>query len=176
MFFTLSRFLESKFAKNLSSKEISELKHLTRIFPFKVSRYVLEELIDWKNKNEDPIYKLTFPQHDMLSADNWALLKSAKSFEEQKRTIKKIRQDLNPHPDGQKENIPRIGKRTFGGIQHKYKETVLFFPSQGQTCHSYCTYCFRWAQFVNLDEHKFRSKDQTDLFDYLNHWFNLREQ
>ena len=168
MFFTLSRFLESKFVKNLSSREVADLKLLTSIFPFKVSRYVLEELIDWKNKNKDPIFRLTFPQHDMLTDDNWALLKSAKSYEEQKRTIKKIRQELNPHPDGQKENIPRIGKRTFGGIQHKYKETVLFFPSQGQTCHSYCTYCFRWAQFVNLDEHKFRSKDQADLFDYLN--------
>ena len=167
MFFSLSRFLDSKFAKNLSPKEISDLKLLTRIFPFKVSRYVLEELIDWKDKDSDPIYRLTFPQHNMLTEDNWDLLKSAKSGEEQKQIIKKIRKELNPHPDGQTDNIPKIGKRTFDGIQHKYKETVLFFPSQGQTCHSFCTYCFRWAQFVNLDEHKFRSKDQSDLFDYL---------
>ncbi|HEM49567.1 MAG TPA: lysine 2,3-aminomutase, partial [Caldithrix sp.] len=169
MFYSMSRFLDSKFAKNLSSKEIADLKLLTRIFPFKISRYVLEELIDWKNKENDPIYRLTFPQPGMLEDSNWDLLKSAKSHEEQKQIIKKIRIELNPHPDGQTDNIPRIGKRTFGGIQHKYKETVLFFPSQGQTCHSFCTYCFRWAQFVNLDEHKFRSKDQTDLSDYLSH-------
>jgi KamA family protein len=169
MFFTLSRFLDSKFTKNLSTKEIANLKLLTRIFPFKVSQYVLEELIDWKNKEEDPIYRLTFPQCEMISDSNWDLLKSAKSGEELKQIIKKIRRELNPHPDGQKENIPSLGERTLGGIQHKYKETVLFFPSQGQTCHSYCTYCFRWAQFVNLDEHKFRSKDHADLFDYLNH-------
>jgi KamA family protein len=168
MFFSLSRFLDSKFAKNLSLKEISDLKLLTRIFPFKVSRYVLEELIDWNNKKSDPIYRLTFPQHEMLTDHSWDLLKSAKSAEEQKQVINQIRRLLNPHPDGQKDNIPKIGNRTFGGIQHKYKETVLFFPSQGQTCHSFCTYCFRWAQFVNLDEHKFRSKDHADLFDYLN--------
>ena len=38
------------------------------------------------------------------------------------------------------------------GLQHKYRETVLFFPAQGQTCHAYCTYCFRWPQFVGLDD------------------------
>ena len=44
-------------------------------------------------------------------------------------------------------------------MQHKYRETVLFFPSQGQTCHAYCTYCFRWAQFVGLDDLKFASRE-----------------
>lgn len=34
------------------------------------------------------------------------------------------------------------------GVQHKYRETLLFFPSQGQTCHSYCTFCFWWAQLI----------------------------
>jgi KamA family protein len=167
MFYSLSRFLDSKFANYLSSSEISHLKQLTRIFPFKVSRYVLEELIDWGNKDDDPIFRLTFPRYDMLSEENWALLRTAKSLEEEKQTINLIRKKLNPHPAGQTKNIPRIGNRVFGGLQHKYRETVLFFPSQGQTCHSYCTYCFRWAQFVNANEHKFRSKDKQDLFDYL---------
>jgi KamA family protein len=38
------------------------------------------------------------------------------------------------------------------GLQHKYAETVLIFPSPGQTCHAYCGYCFRWAQFVGIAE------------------------
>jgi KamA family protein len=53
------------------------------------------------------------------------------------------------------------------GIQHKYRETVLFFPSQGQTCHSYCTYCFRWPQFVGLDDLKFACREASVLCDYL---------
>ncbi len=167
MFYSFNRFLESEFAKKLSSDEIMDLKYLTKIFPFKASSYVLEELIDWQHRDSDPIYRLIFPRHEMLSEHNWQLLKQAKSLTEEKRIIQKIRHDLNPHPDGQKHNIPRIGDRVFGGIQHKYRETVLFFPAQGQTCHSYCTYCFRWAQFVNLDEHKFRSKEHKDLYDYL---------
>ena len=103
----------------------------------------------------------------MLSEDQLAKLKNADSYEKEKQIIFQIRKELNPHPAGQVDNIPRIGDRKFGGIQHKYEETVLFFPAQGQTCHAYCTYCFRWAQFVNLDEHKFKSKNHQDLYDYL---------
>ncbi|HEY8452772.1 MAG TPA: lysine 2,3-aminomutase, partial [Natronosporangium sp.] len=51
--------------------------------------------------------------------------------------------------------------------QHKYPETVLFFPKQGQTCHAYCTYCFRWAQFVGDADLKFASDDIDQLVAYL---------
>ncbi|MBD3223086.1 MAG: 4Fe-4S cluster-binding domain-containing protein [Caldithrix sp.] len=167
MFYTIKRFLRSSYADKISSTEKAELQYLTKVFPFKVSEYVLEELIDWAHRDSDPIYKLTFPRRDMLSDEHWKLLTAAKSLKEEREAVARIRHDLNPHPANQKDNIPSIGDRLFGGIQHKYKETVLFFPAQGQTCHSYCTYCFRWAQFVNLEEHKFKSKEQTELFDYL---------
>ena len=52
-------------------------------------------------------------------------------------------------------------------MQHKYRETVLFFPSQGQTCHAYCTFCFRWAQFVGNRELKFAMRETEKLVEYL---------
>ena len=52
-------------------------------------------------------------------------------------------------------------------MQHKYKETVLFFPSQGQTCHAYCTFCFRWPQFTGMTDMKFAMKETESLVDYL---------
>ncbi|NOX88592.1 MAG: 4Fe-4S cluster-binding domain-containing protein [Calditrichaeota bacterium] len=167
MFYSFSKFLKSNYVRILSSKEVEDLKILTRVFPFKVSSYVLEELIDWENRYEDPIYRLIFPQPEMLKPSHWNELKNVRGFEEERAIVKRIRLELNPHPNGQTDNIPRIGDRLLGGLQHKYRETVLFFPAQGQTCHAYCTYCFRWAQFVNLDDHKFKSKEQRDLFDYL---------
>mmetsp|Transcript_15857 Transcript_15857/g.34765 ORF Transcript_15857/g.34765 Transcript_15857/m.34765 type:complete len:361 (+) Transcript_15857:100-1182(+) len=36
-----------------------------------------------------------------------------------------------------------------------------------QTCHAYCTYCFRWAQFIGDDELRFAQKEAQSLFDYL---------
>jgi len=167
MFLTFKGFLNTRFARMLSEEELQELHFLTKIFPFKASRYVLDELIDWQHRDSDPIYRLIFPKPEMLERQHWQLLKSAKTFAEEKEAAQKIRNELNPHPNGQKLNIPVIDGRSFGGLQHKYKETVLFFPAQGQTCHSYCSYCFRWAQFVNLNDHKFKMKHHNDLFDYL---------
>ncbi len=167
MIYSFARFLNSDYVHRLSSGEIDDLKLLTKVFPFKVSEYVLDELIDWQNYQDDPIFRLTFPRREMLLPEHWRLLKNARGFEEQKAAVKRIQQTLNPHPAGQTHNIPRIGDRMLGGLQHKYRETVLVFPAQGQTCHSYCTYCFRWAQFVNLDEHKFKTKEHRDLFEYL---------
>jgi L-lysine 2,3-aminomutase len=44
---------------------------------------------------------------------------------------------------------------------------VLFFPRQGQTCHAYCAYCFRWAQFVDEPELKMATDDIDTLVAYL---------
>jgi L-lysine 2,3-aminomutase len=44
---------------------------------------------------------------------------------------------------------------------------VLVFPKQGQTCHAYCTYCFRWAQFVDEPDLKMATSDVTRINAYL---------
>ncbi|MCA8919322.1 MAG: lysine 2,3-aminomutase, partial [Planctomycetes bacterium] len=81
---------------------------------------------------------------------------------------KRIQYSLNPHPAGQKSlNVPHENGEPVPGMQHKYRETVLFFPMAGQTCHAYCTYCFRWPQFVGLDDMKFASKEAAGLVEYL---------
>mmetsp|Transcript_11541 Transcript_11541/g.27931 ORF Transcript_11541/g.27931 Transcript_11541/m.27931 type:complete len:405 (+) Transcript_11541:160-1374(+) len=41
------------------------------------------------------------------------------------------------------------------------------FNFDRQTCHAYCTYCFRWAQFIGDDELRFAQKEAQSLFDYL---------
>lgn len=44
---------------------------------------------------------------------------------------KLIREGLNPHPGGQKEeNVPKLDGGDVLGCQHKYRETVLFFPAE----------------------------------------------
>jgi L-lysine 2,3-aminomutase len=110
------------------------------------------------------MYQLTFPQPGMLDADALeavvSLIKQDAPEANVLATARRIQQGLNPHPAGQMElNVPRLGDRPLPGVQHKYRETVLFFPSQGQTCHAYCTYCFRWAQFVGIDELKFANRE-----------------
>lgn len=149
-----------------------KLEVCANIFPFRVSSYVLNELIDWDNIPEDPIFQLTFPQPGMVGDDD--LLKKFESlyFSGQKELFKKeitnYQLSMNPHPAGQTDlNAAILNGRIIPGMQHKYDETILYFPIQGQLCHSFCTYCFRWPQFVGIKELKFGSKDKNDLYNYI---------
>jgi KamA family protein len=142
------------------------------VLPFRTNAYVLDQLIDWSRVPEDPMFQLTFPQEGMLAPDDFRrmanLLKGGASNTEVKQAADEIRLRLNPHPAGQlTHNAPRLHGKRLEGVQHKYRETVLFFPNQGQTCHAYCTFCFRWAQFVGMPEVKMASKEIDELVGYL---------
>ena len=145
---------------------------VSRVLPFRTNEYVIRELIDWNRLPHDPMFQLTFPQRAMLAPEDYAeirdLLHGGASHDEVNRAANRIRMSMNPHPSGQLQyNVPRLDGVMLPGLQHKYRETVLFFPSQGQTCHAYCTYCFRWAQFVNLPDLRFESSETGSLVAYL---------
>ena len=157
---------------NLSEEELFNIEVVGNILPFKANNYVVEELIDWENYREDPIFILTFPQKDMLRPGHYEemarALRSGARKPELKLVARKIRMELNPHPAGQlAHNVPSIEDVKLTGVQHKYQETMLFFPSQGQTCHAYCTFCFRWPQFVGMNELKFAMRDTELIIQYL---------
>ena len=142
------------------------------VLPFRTNQYVLDNLIDWSRVPDDPIFQLVFPQRQMLDADQFAecqaLLRSNTPEDELASLVNRIRFSLNPHPASQlTHNVPTLDGRRLEGLQHKYRQTVLFFPSPGQTCHAYCTYCFRWAQFVGMEGLTFQTNETSDLVDYL---------
>lgn len=144
---------------------------VAQVFPFRVNNHVVDELIDWSNIPEDPIFQLTFPQPAMLSIGDLALmlgLVRRGRDEEIKQAARQIQVNLNPHPAGQLDlNVPTMMDQPLPGLQHKYEETVLFFPAAGQTCHAYCSYCFRWPQFAGMDGMKFASHETDGLVNYL---------
>ncbi|MFD8787277.1 KamA family radical SAM protein [Kitasatospora sp. NPDC059599] len=134
-----------------------EIRTVAAVLPFKVNNYVVDRLIDWTAAPDDPLYRLTFPDRDMLPPAAFAemsdLLLSGADRATVTAAARRIRLDLNPHPSGQlAHNVPAEDGVVVEGLQHKYRETALLFPSQGQTCHAYCGYCFRWAQFVGMPE------------------------
>ncbi|HEB76934.1 MAG TPA: lysine 2,3-aminomutase [Methylothermaceae bacterium] len=157
----------------LSQEQRWAMRVVAHVLPFRVNRYVVEELIDWSKVPDDPIFQLTFPQPGMLVSEDFervaGLLRRRAPMTELKQVVGAVRRKLNPHPAGQLDlNRPRDGAgNPIVGLQHKYRETVLFFPSQGQTCHSYCTFCFRWAQFVGDKSLRMASREAGVLHDYL---------
>ncbi len=158
--------------QGLSASLRTAMSAVSAVFPFRVNNYVVEELIDWSRVPEDPIFQLTFSQENMLEPEDrrhmLELVRRKTPPRELEAAAHEIQMRLNPHPAGQMVfNIPHLEGEPLPGMQHKYRETVLFFPSQGQTCHAYCTYCFRWAQFVGIDELKFAASEGEKLAAYL---------
>jgi KamA family protein len=170
--FTAKHLDELTARAGLSPDQRLATRAVATVLPFRTNAYVIEELIDWSAAPDDPIYRLVFPQEDMLPAEDVAHLSDLLRREAPKAEIEaaahEVRMRLNPHPAGQMElNVPSFGDGKIPGMQHKYDETVLYFPKQGQTCHAYCTYCFRWAQFVGEADLKMAGDDVTRLRDYI---------
>lgn len=158
--------------ERLDAEQREVIEIVAQVLPFRVNRYVVDELIDWDNAPDDPIFRLTFPQREMLSDMAFLALhnlaRRGGSKAERDALVARIRATLNPHPAGQSTaNVPQFQGQSVSGVQHKYPETLLIFPSAGQTCHAYCTYCFRWAQFIGDADLRFAAREIEPIVAYL---------
>lgn len=169
-----SRHLDDLLRERAGFSEAERLRAraVAAVFPFRTNEYVVDELIDWSAVPDDPIYRLTFPQAGMLASADLVrmerLIGQGADAGAIQMAANEVRHRLNPHPAGQTdENVPEIDGRRLFGLQHKYAETLLVFPRQGQTCHAYCTYCFRWPQFVGMPELKIATDDVAGMVEYL---------
>ncbi|MEV6976429.1 lysine 2,3-aminomutase [Kitasatospora sp. NPDC093806] len=158
--------------RGMPPEYLHDLRVVSSVLPFKVNQYVVDELIDWSAVPDDPIFRLTFPHRDMLPPDVFETLSALHLSAAAPAVIRKAAQAahtlLNPNPGAQTDaNVPVHEGTPLTGVQHKYAETVLVFPSQGQTCHSYCGYCFRWSQFVGNTDLRQSASDVSRVASYL---------
>lgn len=156
----------------LTEEQKNDIEIVSQVLPFKVNNFVIENLINWDDVPDDPIFSLTFPRREMLLPHHYdeisRLVRQGADRKQIRKAANRIRMELNPNPDGQMEyNVPMLDGRPVPGMQHKYEQTVLFFPSRGQTCHAYCTFCFRWPQFAGMRELRFTSHGVEALIEYL---------
>jgi KamA family protein len=156
----------------LDASDRLAVRAVATVLPFRTNEYVVERLIDWDAAPDDPIYRLIFPQADMLPCHDVSYIADLLARDAPEAQVRQaaheVRTRLNPHPAGQLAfNIPDLADEPLPGVQHKYPETVLVFPKQGQTCHAYCTYCFRWAQFVDEPDLKMATSDMARITTYL---------
>jgi KamA family protein len=170
--YALGNFRSIPQMARLSEELKFDIEVVGQVLPFKTNNFVVDHLIDWDRAPDDPLFILTFPQREMLLPHHYEdiarLMKGGADNATIRETANRIRMELNPHPAGQvSHNLPTLEGETLDGMQHKYRETVLFFPRQGQTCHAYCSFCFRWPQFVGLSEFRFASREADRLVAYL---------
>jgi L-lysine 2,3-aminomutase len=169
--YNATNYKQIEYIKKLPPEVREEIDVVSRVLPFKTNNYVVDYLIDWDNYERDPVYILTFPNRHMLPEEDYYRVRKAMrdGMPEQQLTelINSIRLQLNPHPANQQSNVPSLDGAPLPGVQHKYEDIVLFFPSQGQTCHANCTFCFRWPQFVKDLDLQFAMKEIDDLVEYI---------
>lgn len=169
---TLNNYMDLPQVQNLPEEQRFAIQVVGQVLPFRTNRYVVDQVIDWNKVPNDPSFILNFPQAGMLQPQHFeemaSVITSGEGKDKITETANNIRWQLNPHPAGQMaHNVPVLDGERLHGMQHKYRETVLFFPSQGQTCHAFCTFCFRWAQFVGIDDLKFASREGNLLAEYI---------
>lgn len=169
--YTLRNYKTIPQIATLSDEMIEAIEVVGRVLPFKTNNYVIDNLIDWTQIDSDPMFTLTFPRKEMLKKKHYNAIKKILEKGADKvildKKVHEIRMELNPNPAGQEHNVPEMNNVKLKGIQHKYPETVLFFPSQGQTCHAYCSFCFRWPQFSGMSDFKFAMNETNLLAQYL---------
>eukprot|EP00033_Pygsuia_biforma_P000287 GCRY01000353.1.p1 GENE.GCRY01000353.1~~GCRY01000353.1.p1 ORF type:complete len:516 (-),score=118.84 GCRY01000353.1:222-1697(-) len=155
-----------------SSFDKDSIEAVSTVVPFRCSNHVIDNLIDWSNIPNDHIYQLTFPQPGMLSEEQLnnvkqLIKKEGKGSPKLQEYVKSIWMSWKPKGSDQAANVPRDAEgRRINGLQHKYKETCLCFPRGSQFCHSNCTYCFRWAQFVGVDDFLFEVEGPQTIQKY----------
>ena len=57
--------------RRLSEEQRFAMEVVANVFPFKSNNYVIDELINWDNVPDDPMFALTFPQRGMLSDEDF---------------------------------------------------------------------------------------------------------
>jgi L-lysine 2,3-aminomutase len=169
--YNVKNFREIEYMRYLPESVKEEIEIVSRVIPFKTNNYVVDYLIDWESYEEDSVYILNFPNRRMLTGSQFDRLskavKNPRSAGALQQTIYDIRMEMNPHPAQQMTNVPVLDDEELKGMQHKYRDIVLFFPSQGQTCHAHCNFCFRWPQFVKELDLKFSMREIDKVISYI---------
>ena len=155
-------------------KEVTEtIRLISQVLPFRVNEYVLSNLIDWDRMPDDPIFRLVFPQHGMLPDEDERPAGRPAARPRPEGAARLVARDpdrLNPHPSGQQQhNVPVHWTSTQDArpAAQVPRRPCCTSRGQGQTCHAYCTYCFRWAQFVGDADLRFAAPGPEQLVSYL---------
>ncbi len=144
---------------NLPDPEKENFEILTRCYPFKANNFVLENLIDWEDIPNDPMYKLIFPRKEMLSEVHYNMLlemhRAAMDEEFMTKMVDTIKRSMHPDMRHTDHSMPKHNGKWIKGLYSNFGTIVSLFPDPMlKTCHSYCSYCFRWNAFGNTAAQK----------------------
>jgi len=154
--YTKQSFIDSKYFNYLSEEQKETFNVLSSIFHFKTNNHVLENFIDWDNLENDPMYAMVFPRKEMIPIEDYVQLSSmfrmGYSHDDLQFLLKDVWQKVQPRLNFSKTSIPTKDGKIVEGIAQIFTKQLSLSPlPMTRTCHSYCTYCFRWIMFDDSD-------------------------
>ncbi len=154
-----STFKNTDYYHRLPKKEQEVFDILSTVFHFKVNNHVLDNLIDWKNIPNDPIYKLVFPRKEMLPLVDYEKLKRLFKIGLDTKTriqfVQQVKNKMYPEVKHSSTSFPKENGTIIQGAYRNFPTVLNLFPNpMVKTCHAYCSYCFRWVAFDNNEAQK----------------------
>ena len=171
--FNNKTFKNTPYYDRLPEAEREVFDILSTVFHFKANNYVLEHLINWDEVPEDPIYQLIFPRKEMLSAFDFEHLKQLFQLGMDAKTrnsfVQAVRKKMHPEVKHADTGYPEMDGKIITGAYRNFPTILNLFPDpMVKTCHAYCSYCFRWVAFDNVEAQKKTAyRDPYDPIPYL---------
>jgi hypothetical protein len=64
----LRNFKNHKILRKLNPEILESIEVVGNVLPFKTNNYVVENLINWDDYENDPMFHLSFPQREMINS------------------------------------------------------------------------------------------------------------
>ena len=163
--YSATSFKNTPFFDKLSLPQQNEFNIVTKILHFKVNDHVINNLINWEDLENDPLYKLIFPQRGMVLDKDYLRLQNRIDISADNTSIElaSLVARKNLYPPYIPENDSHI---QIDGLYHLLPKTLELFPTKASTCHAYCTYCHRWMPLVEQDT-RFTYSSDKKIIEYL---------
>ena len=171
--YTKRTFRASQYYERLTLAQRREFDVMSSVMHFKTNNHVLENLIDWDRIPDDPIYNLNFPRRGLISTHDYDLLDGLFRAGGDDRLIQgqvnRIRLGLlppRPTAGSMTPYLPTMNDAVIRGAFHQFPDVIELVPVTANSCHAYCSYCFRWMQFV-IPEIRSSYSDAEALVPYI---------
>lgn len=120
-----------------------KIRAAAAVLGFGVTSYVADELIDWAAAPDDPIYRLVFPDEDMLDGPGMAsvaeLLHRGTPGRQVAAAARQVRGRLMAS------GSPRFGEQVLPGVHRSYHDTVSVYAPRGPAGRTYGSAFPGWA-------------------------------
>ena len=101
------------------------------MLPFRVNQYVIDELIDWDDAPDDPMFRLVFPQPEMLAPEHFSRIADLLQSDADKEHIQAAAREIRTATDLMQFGAPawlrpgilhqQVTVRQYGNNQSLYK-------------------------------------------------------